>query len=77
MHGKLKTKEELFRRHIQSSLVCNICGHDTENILHALRDCLLAKRIWVSLLPNGISTALFSATLRKWIVNNLSVWEKC
>lgn len=72
MHGKIKTKDELFRRHIHNYSICDICGYDTENILHALRDCISAKRIWSSLSPINIKADFLSNNLRGWLLNNLA-----
>ncbi|KAH9730831.1 putative ribonuclease H protein [Citrus sinensis] len=44
LHGRLKTREELNRRHIIVSIYCDRCGGSVEDILHSLRDCVTAKR---------------------------------
>ncbi|KAK5792497.1 hypothetical protein PVK06_033612 [Gossypium arboreum] len=32
-------------------MVCGTCGHSYENILHVLRDCKMAREIWMQLIP--------------------------
>lgn len=57
MHGKLKTHGELARRHIPVAMACDRCGTPIEDVLHALRDCLVLNRFgcdwlqWVIIMP--------------------------
>ena len=53
--NRLKTKAELFRRHIVDDMSCARCGCVVENTLNVLRDCPSAKHVWSSLIPHGIS----------------------
>ncbi|KAH1090779.1 hypothetical protein J1N35_018036 [Gossypium stocksii] len=48
---RLLTNTELFRRGIGHSSVCSLCGHDSEYILHVLRDCQMAKEAWMLIVP--------------------------
>ena len=46
MHGKIKTREELFKRHILDKINCERCGHEREDVMHALLGlCALLKHI--------------------------------
>ncbi|KAH9723967.1 putative ribonuclease H protein [Citrus sinensis] len=45
LHGRLKTRKELNRRHLALSTQCDICGGPVEDILHTLRDCVTARRM--------------------------------
>ncbi|KAL9453582.1 hypothetical protein AB3S75_009233 [Citrus x aurantiifolia] len=71
MHGKIKTREELFKRHILDKMNCERCGHERENKMHALRDCFVAKRIWNCLIPVNFRHHFFSFNLRDWLYFNL------
>lgn len=71
MHGKIKTREELFKRHILDKMNCERCGHERENEMHALRDCFVAKRIWNCLIPVNFRHHFFSFNLRDWLCFNL------
>ncbi|MBA0769986.1 hypothetical protein Gotri_018671, partial [Gossypium trilobum] len=48
---QLLTNAEKTRRGIGMNIACGICGHDYENVLHVLRDCIAAKDIWNQLIP--------------------------
>lgn len=43
---RLKTKEELLRRHVSNSCACDRCSAPIEDIVHVLRDCMAAKGSW-------------------------------
>ena len=43
MNGLLPAKEVLFRRHIERTANCDVCGPDEESIKHVLMDCTIAK----------------------------------
>ncbi|KAH9733957.1 putative ribonuclease H protein [Citrus sinensis] len=61
--NRLKTKAELFRRHIGADMSCARCGCLIENTLHALRDCPGAKHF-------------FNLNLRDWMLYNLkNLWK--
>lgn len=36
-----------------ASDICSSCQRDEENVLHALRDCLIARTIWETIVPLG------------------------
>ncbi|KAA3472378.1 putative LRR receptor-like serine/threonine-protein kinase [Gossypium australe] len=42
---KLLTNSERARREISHSNSCTLCGHDFEDLTHALRDCPSAKDV--------------------------------
>ena len=84
LHAKLKTKEELSKRHIPISIGCERCGAPIEDIIHVLRDCQCLKRVWLRLVPARNHLYFFQSTLRDWIIANLqnkwkiaspSTWE--
>ncbi|KAH9791204.1 putative ribonuclease H protein [Citrus sinensis] len=71
LHGRLKTKKELNRRHLIDSTQCDRCGGPVEDILHTLRDCVTARRVWSHLLPNHHPHSFFLCPLSDWLQMNL------
>ena len=71
LHGRLKTREELNRRHIIVSIYCDRCGGSVEDILHSLRDCVTAKRVWSQFLSSQYHPNFFLLQLKDWIHMNL------
>ncbi|KAL1109679.1 hypothetical protein V6Z11_D03G194300 [Gossypium hirsutum] len=43
---RLLNNLECVKRGIGQNIVCSLCGHDTEDIMHVLRDCLMARKAW-------------------------------
>ncbi|KAH1115159.1 hypothetical protein J1N35_008537 [Gossypium stocksii] len=43
---RLLTNAERARRGLVEDPSCPICGHPSEDILHVIRDCILAKEVW-------------------------------
>lgn len=73
MHGKVKTREELLKRHILDKMNCERCGHERQDVMHALGDCFVGKRIWKwnCLIPVSFGLYFFSLNLRDWLCFNL------
>lgn len=44
VHNRLKTHWELYKRHIIDEMNYLRCEHNVEDALHALHDCLFAKK---------------------------------
>ena len=42
-----------------------------EDSLHALRDCVAAKHIWLDIVPFSLRDSFFSLDLKDWILTNL------
>ncbi|MBA0580765.1 hypothetical protein Gorai_022969, partial [Gossypium raimondii] len=38
-------------RGLSYNISCPICGHETEDTLHVLRDCSIAKEAWMHVVP--------------------------
>lgn len=70
-NGRIKTKKELFKRNIQSSMICECCGQEKEDVIHALRDCVVAKRIWNYLVPDVFRQLFSSLNIHDWLCFNL------
>ncbi|MFQ6621952.1 hypothetical protein Gotur_001504 [Gossypium turneri] len=50
---------------------CPICGHGFEDIVHVLRDCLIAKEVLLHVIPSEQHQRFFSDTLQNWLSANL------
>ncbi|KAA3475886.1 RNA-directed DNA polymerase (Reverse transcriptase) [Gossypium australe] len=72
---RLLTNSERARRGINYSSSCHICGHSSEDLEHALRDCPTAKEVWMLVLPDQIKQRFFSAPLQDWLIFNLCFHE--
>jgi hypothetical protein len=46
VHGKIPNNSARFNHHMTNDASCPRCGAAEETILHTLRDCPKAKRIW-------------------------------
>lgn len=64
IQDKLKTKEELARRHVVAESQCERCKASVEDSLHALKDCVVAKHIWLALVPPNQRDNFFSLNLK-------------
>ncbi|KAJ4835906.1 hypothetical protein Tsubulata_006169 [Turnera subulata] len=52
--------------------LCADCGNAVETGIHAVRDCLLAKDVWISLLRKNIPDEFFSINTINWLKLNLN-----
>ncbi|MBA0572151.1 hypothetical protein Golob_002511, partial [Gossypium lobatum] len=58
---------------IGHDLACGVCGHGFEDVLHAIRDCSLARSIWDQLIPIDQQAWFYSGGIvhdqnRRWIL---------
>ena len=67
----LPVKELLVARGIAENGVCKYCGLGSESILHVLRDCPFAKKIWANLDNTRCDEDFFSSGLCGWLKRNL------
>ncbi|MBA0827917.1 hypothetical protein Goarm_012657, partial [Gossypium armourianum] len=63
------------RRGIGQEALCPICGYDTKNILHVLRDFYEAKEVWGQVVPSSQSSRFFNSSLLDWLTHNLQSYE--
>ncbi|KAA3460126.1 reverse transcriptase [Gossypium australe] len=69
---RILTNSERFRRGFGQSSACSRCGHDLEDIMHALRDCPTAKEAWLLVVPPNKQSRFFSDSMQNWLSFNLS-----
>lgn len=68
----LMTNYTRWRRHMAVLPICSVCDEEEETVLHAMRDCGAARRIWMLLVPVEYQQKFFSLCLRDWLAWNLS-----
>ncbi|KAH9791596.1 putative ribonuclease H protein [Citrus sinensis] len=71
LHGRLKTKAEIARRHMVINTECDRCGAPVEDILHVLRDSMGTKGFWYRVIPVAMRQHFFQAPFKEWMINNL------
>jgi len=59
------------------SSCCNLCGAESETILHALRDCPYVMVLWLNVVLLQIKDNFFAGELLQWIKFNLSMQLDC
>jgi len=62
-----------FARGLAQSLACTICDATEETTLHLLRDYLLARSVWRSLVSHPEQATFFTKPLRNWLSSNLTI----
>ncbi|KAL2941999.1 hypothetical protein RDABS01_030349 [Bienertia sinuspersici] len=71
MHNRLLCNENRMKRHLTDDSSCGLCNHETESILHMLRDCEHAKVIWNKVCHQRIKQDFFGCNdPKEWIANH-------
>ncbi|GMI85510.1 hypothetical protein like AT4G29090 [Hibiscus trionum] len=70
--GTLLTNEERVRRHMASNNCCDWCGRDVESVLHVLRDCTHASRVWLQLRSPDDWGDFWTQSCESWIQANIT-----
>ncbi|KAK5786060.1 hypothetical protein PVK06_040687 [Gossypium arboreum] len=73
---RLLTNSERVRRGFGQSSVCPLCGHDSEDLLHVLRDCLIAKKTWMLVVPTEMISRFFYEPFQIWLSANICSHDK-
>ncbi|KAK5843109.1 hypothetical protein PVK06_005544 [Gossypium arboreum] len=69
---RLLTNLERARRGLNHSTFCPMCRHNTEDVLHTLRDCSTIKEIWLSITHPSWQNQFFSNdNIFNWVEENL------
>lgn len=50
---------------------CGLCVDSVETSLHVIRDCDIAKKLWLEFLPENYKDVFFAMNLEDWIILNL------
>ncbi|KAK4284609.1 hypothetical protein QN277_001415 [Acacia crassicarpa] len=54
-----------------TSNLCGHCGTEVESLLHILRDCSYARKLWLKLIKPSCYARFFSCSLEDWLLLNL------
>ena len=66
-HGSIPVKQVLKGRGINCTMECPLCHMQEESIIHALRDCLVARKFWLSIgVPQALGDFL-NLDLLEWL----------
>ncbi|MBA0634263.1 hypothetical protein Godav_029951 [Gossypium davidsonii] len=68
---ELLTNLESVYRGFGNNSVCGVCGHNSKDVVHAIRDCTLARNIWNLLIPTDRHDRFYSDNLQDWLISNL------
>ncbi|CAI9785134.1 unnamed protein product [Fraxinus pennsylvanica] len=71
MYNKLFTNYDRNRQHLTDDPSCPVCHNGVETISHVLRDCLVAKALWLQFLPSSDNTRFFDLNFKDWMFRNL------
>ena len=69
LHHALPTNALRHDRGLTISSMCSRCGHETEDVMHCLRDCWMVRNVWVRLSFDGIAQFSNSNT-ETWLYRN-------
>ncbi|CAN1186747.1 Putative ribonuclease H protein At1g65750 [Linum perenne] len=70
-HDKILTNAERRRQHLINVDECQRCRGCTEDSLHGIRDCTVAKEVWSNFIPTDLATHFFSDGLQVWLQKGL------
>lgn len=64
MHERLVTNVNRQRNGMRRDSLCPLCKKDNETIIHVLKDCRIAKDIWIALGVPGYGFRFFLVWLQ-------------
>jgi ribonuclease HI len=69
-HERILTNDVKARMRIDSGM-CSFCASTVETCLHALRDCVRARPLWLSVVPIAAHGMFFGTDFKEWVYMNL------
>lgn len=69
-HGGIPTKAVLGSRGFNLETTCDLCGINSETIIHILCDCVVARNVWRQLGFDDVNQEFFTAPLAMWLREN-------
>lgn len=72
VHDYILTNYSRWRRRLAESADCGVCNEMSDDTLHALRDCLETRIIWMHLIPSTLLHKFFTLNLNDWMGWNLT-----
>ncbi|CAN1768663.1 Putative ribonuclease H protein At1g65750 [Linum perenne] len=70
-HDRILTNAERRRRHLTEADAYQRCRVCTEDTLHAVHDCQVAREIWSFFIPLELASHFFSDSLQVWLQKGL------
>ena len=70
--NSIPTRVMLGSRGFNLCLTCEVCENSDESIIHALRDCPGAKRVWIELSISSKNQEFYNLALSEWLKSNCS-----
>ncbi|KAL4351441.1 hypothetical protein GQ457_06G009310 [Hibiscus cannabinus] len=71
LHCHLLTNVERTRRHLTNLDCCEICLDNSKDLIHVLRDCLVARDLWAKILPSLQIDSFSQVHADEWLRVNL------
>lgn len=71
LQGRLLSNMERVRWGLAVNPSCPICNFHSEDILHILRDCAIARNVQNQVIPGNCLSIFFSNNLQDWLLANL------
>ena len=67
----------LVKRGVVVDDLCPICQREPESIIHAIRDCVWVKTIWIQLGVSISNQVFWTSNLQDWIILNGKASSNC
>ena len=77
MHNSIGVKVCLVKRGVVVDDLCPICQREPESIIHAIRDCVWVKTIWIQLGVSISNQVFWTSNLQDWIILNGKASSSC
>ena len=65
------TNHVRMRRGMTVFYTCAVCNHHSETVLHTLKDCDLAKSLWMSINNSLVHDNFFHLLILQWVEENI------
>lgn len=66
-HERLLSNVER-RRHVGGSGMCDRCQEEEETVMHAVRDCRVARTVWERVVPKMLMPEFYSLGMKDWLM---------
>ncbi|KAF2300624.1 hypothetical protein GH714_014554 [Hevea brasiliensis] len=71
--NKILSNSQRFIRGLSQDASCPFCGHDSEDAIHVLRDCVVAKFTWMGAMDQTKRYEFFIGSIHDWVSSNFRV----
>ena len=77
MHNSTGVKVCLVKRGVVVDELCPTCQREPESIIHAIRDCVWVKTIWIQLGVSISNQVFWTSNLQDWMILNGKASSNC